>query len=298
MAQTPIEPPALNYRFFDTQSDGAGGLIFDPGGSLTPHVGGGELHETHSIQPPPPLQTTITHVKVFSNATGTSFWGSVVSPSANSPPAAGENIGGGVTLTVGTKFRKDSETAFVEFEITKVRLFGAGPLSHPMNNIGLIGQLSFVMDAFDPSGPRVGGGLAAFQTDAITARLDGRPGNFAFHSNNISIGVTSGGLGESFIEISLLETKTLRVDLSRFAVGDEFGVTYSMRVETMDTIQNDTTIQAFGHDPLAPGTGVTLSLNDVTLLGPFFVPEPGTLTLLGAAGLGFVFRRRRSASAA
>ena len=289
VAQVPLtEQAGFTYDFVEIRSDGSGGIgvqFSDTGGNENGVV----LSETYTISPPPPLQTTLEHLEVFSNASATPIWASAISPGANLNPEEGENVGGRGRVQAGRQYRKESQDASMSFTISELMVSAFGPTNHPTNNIGMSTFIQFNMTFFENFGP----GDVPSQTFETKTELTGRPNGYELTPGALNVGVTNGGLDQEFVEVSLNSPFTGVIDLSGVPVGEEFVVVYGVQAEAIDTIQFDTRIEAYGRDPLDAGTGLTVSFNDLTPVGPF-IPEPSTLTVLAGGTYWLVSRRRRA----
>lgn len=275
-AQAGLDPP-FEWIFSETRSDGMNG-------TLPPVIVGhfvqparADLDQRHQLPPPPPLTTTLEHLRVFSNAAGTSFWTQATSPGTGLFPPGGVAVGGTADLTLRHVFRKDRPDASLSFTISNLSiraLWSGGP-----ENEGLTGEVGFAatltQDA--PNGPL----LDLF---SHASRLEGVGFDWELtNSGPLDVDFVDGtgpSTGSAAVALSQPFTRTL--DLSGVPVGGLVFLEYNSFATAIDTVQFDSRIQAFGRDPLDPDGGILLDFSGLTPID--VVPEPASMLLL-AAGL-------------
>ena len=272
--QVPLEQPGFFYEF-KIEKNPYNPLNFEFGDEVgradTHRAEDGDLEERYKIEPPPPLQSPPDpHLEAYANASGTTFWTSALSPVTASPTEEGWNIGGQTTLTVRQLFRKDSPDATFDFKITQMSLYAFGPEEASKDNDGLFGRVRFDITTIgNPPGPN------GFVREFIsTTDLYGWPGEYSWEGRGTNIGadVRLGGTKQEWIEVALSQPYEGKIDLSRFEVGDTFFVDYTMQSIAIDDIQQDTTVRAFGRDPLDPDGGLLLTYDG--LMPIFGDPDP------------------------
>lgn len=292
---TSIGSPLYEWVWEEVRSNGQGGTLSERFAVGPFFQVGGELDQGYQLPPPPPLSSTLTHLKVFANSTATTFWTEAVGPGTGLFPPLDVAVGGNARLGIYQTFRKDEADATLSFTISAltIRAFALGV----PGTEGLTGVLGFTVNVYDNTSGVPLDVLPVLDQFTHVTSLTGTRGDWTIEN--------LGPLNVDFIDgtsetttgasVALLAPFTRGLNLSQVPVGEEFLLVYQMFATAIDTEQADSRIQAFGRDPLTPGSGTSFSFTGLTPTNQGFVPgaatavpEPASLVLFALGGLGLV----------
>jgi hypothetical protein len=285
---THIGEPIFAWKFWEIESDGLGDTL-EPIEAVNRLRQGGTLDESFRLTPGP---VSTPHARVFSDAGAITFWTEVTSPNTSLFPPKHTVIGGKAELSILQTYRKDEADGSIKFTINSLMLRGL-ELGGPSSNVGLEGEVSFSMRAYDVTDDR-----PPFEVidrfDSLT-RLSGRGLDWDMDNTGpLAVDVVRGSLSGPSATIGLLSPYSRAIDLSAIPVGGVFTVEFTTITSAFDTVQFDSRMQAFGRDPLAPASGSFFEIEGLTPMNvglPTAVPEPETYALM-LAGLALLAARR------